>query len=120
VRYDGPDLDGVARAAGMTRADVVRAHASRLYDVALMGFLPGFAYLRGLDPRLSMPRRGTPRARVAALSVGIAGPYTGIYPFASPGGWNLLGTVVGFEPFDAATGARLQLGDRVRFAPEEG
>jgi len=118
VRYDGPDLDELARACGMTVGEVIRAHAGATYEVAFLGFLPGFAYLRGLDPRLVLPRRSTPRPRVGALSLGIAGPYTGIYPFASPGGWNLLGTVKGFAPFDASTGARLQPGDRVRFIAE--
>jgi 5-oxoprolinase (ATP-hydrolysing) subunit A len=119
VRYAGPDLDHVARLAGMTTPEVVRAHAGPIYEVAFLGFMPGFAYLRGLDPRLSVPRRDTPRPRVPALSLGVAGPYTGIYPFASPGGWNLIGEVVGFVPFDARSGARLQLGDRVRFTPED-
>jgi UPF0271 protein len=118
VRYDGPDLHEVARATAMSIAEVVRAHAAPSYEVAFLGFLPGFAYLRGLDPRLELPRRKTPRPRVPALSLGIAGPYTGVYPFASPGGWNLLGTAVGFVPFDGNRGAQLQLGDRVRFAPE--
>jgi 5-oxoprolinase (ATP-hydrolysing) subunit A len=118
ARYDGPDLDHVARLAGMTIAEVVQAHATATYEVAVVGFLPGFAYLRGLDPRLAVPRRDAPRARVPALSLGVAGPYTGIYPFASPGGWNLIGEAVGFVPFDVRTGTRLQLGDRVRFTPE--
>jgi len=81
--------------------------------------LPGFAYLRALDPRLVLPRRATPRPRVPALSVAIAGPYTGLYPFASPGGWHLLGTAVGFAPFDAHTGAAMSLGDRVRFVARD-
>ena len=85
------------------------------YVVAAIGFLPGFAYLRGLDARLVVPRRAAPRTRVEALSVAIAGPYAGVYPFESPGGWNLLGTAVGFSPFDARAGAVLALGDRVRF-----
>jgi UPF0271 protein len=119
ARYDGADLDEVAQATRMTRAEVVRAHAEATYEVAVVGFLPGFAYLRGLDPRLVVPRRATPRPRVPALSVAIAGPYTGVYPFASPGGWNLLGTVVGFVPFDGVSGARLRLGDRVRFEPQQ-
>jgi UPF0271 protein len=119
ARYDGADLDEVAQATRMTRAELVRAHAEATYEVAVVGFLPGFAYLRGLDPRLVVPRRATPRPRVPALSVAIAGPYTGVYPFASPGGWNLLGTVVGFVPFDGVSGARLRLGDRVRFEPQE-
>jgi UPF0271 protein len=118
VRYDGPDLDHVARSVGLTTREVVLAHCAATYEVAFLGFLPGFAYLRGLDARLVIPRRDTPRPRVAALSVGIAGPYAGVYPFASPGGWNLLGTAVGFAPFDPSSGARLRLGDRVRFTSE--
>jgi UPF0271 protein len=106
VRYDGPDLDEVALAA---------RHASGLYDVASIGFLPGFAYLRGLDPRLVLPRRASPRARVPSRSVGLGGPYTGVYPFASPGGWNLIGTALDFIAFDPRAGAALALGDRVRF-----
>jgi UPF0271 protein len=117
VRYDGPDLEEVARAAGISTADVSARHAAPLYEVVAIGFLPGFAYLRGLDPTLVLPRRSTPRTRVPALSVAIAGPYAGVYPFASPGGWHLLGTAVGFAPFDASHGAALGLGDRVRFVP---
>jgi UPF0271 protein len=119
VRYDGPDLQDVARAVGMTTTEVTARHTQRDYVVTAVGFLPGFAYLRGLDPRLEIPRRPSPRPRVAPLSVGIAGPYTGIYPFASPGGWNLVGTAVGFAPFAAQTGARLALGDRVRFVESD-
>ena len=96
---------------------MVALHAASTYVVATIGFLPGFAYLRGLDAHLVLPRRSSPRARVPALAVGIAGPYAGVYPFASPGGWHLLGTAVGFTPFDARRGATLALGDRVRFVP---
>jgi UPF0271 protein len=117
VRYDGPDLDDVARQTRMTVHEVAALHAASTYVVATIGFMPGFAYLRGLDTRLVLPRRSSPRARVPALAVGIAGPYTGVYPFASPGGWHLLGTAVGFTPFDARSGATLALGDRVRFVP---
>lgn len=115
VRYDGADLVEVAAASAMSPAEVVALHAGRTYEVAVVGFLPGFAYLRALDPRLVLPRRPTPRTRVPPLSVAIAGSYTGVYPFASPGGWHLLGTAVGFAPFDPLTGAALALGDRVRF-----
>jgi 5-oxoprolinase (ATP-hydrolysing) subunit A len=117
VRYDGADLDEVAEASGLSAAEVVAVHAGSAYEVAMMGFLPGFAYLRALGPRLLLPRRSTPRARVPALSVAIAGPYTGIYPFASPGGWRLLGVAVGFVPFAAASGAVMALGDHVRLVP---
>jgi UPF0271 protein len=115
VRYDGADIDEIARTLGGTRRDVARIHAAGRYVVAVIGFLPGFAYLRGLDPRLEIPRRKTPRPRVGALSVAVAGPYTGVYPFASPGGWNLVGTAVDFTPFDVRKGASLALGDRVTF-----
>jgi 5-oxoprolinase (ATP-hydrolysing) subunit A len=117
VRYDGADLDEVAEASGLSVAEVVAMHAASAYEVAMMGFLPGFAYLRALGPRLLLPRHSTPRPRVPALSVAIAGPYTGIYPFASPGGWHLLGVAVGFVPFAAASGAVMALGDHVRLVP---
>ena len=119
VRYDGDDLAKVAAAARLAPREVVALHSAGEYVVAAVGFMPGFAYLRGLDPRLSVPRRSAPRPRVPALAVAIAGPYSGVYPFASPGGWNLLGTAVGFSPFDAIAGARLSLGDRVRFVALE-
>ncbi len=115
VRYDGPDLDDVALATGLAREQVVALHTQAEYVVAAIGFVPGFAYLRGLEPRLVLPRRPTPRLRVAPGSVAIAGPYTGVYPLASPGGWHLLGTAVGAALFDARSGAALALGDRVTF-----
>jgi UPF0271 protein len=118
VRYDGADLDELACSAGLSRAEVVALHAAPTYVVAAVGFQPGFAYLRGLDARLVAPRRATPRPRVPALAVGVAGPYSGVYPFASPGGWNLVGNAVGFVPFDRRAGALLAVGDRVRFVPE--
>jgi 5-oxoprolinase (ATP-hydrolysing) subunit A len=120
VRYEGADLVEVARASGLLPEEVMAMHAECTYEVAMMGFLPGFAYLRALPPRLVLPRRATPRARVPALSVAVAGPYSAIYPFASPGGWHLLGVAVGFVPFDAQRGAALALGDRVRFVPTTG
>lgn len=115
VRYDGADLAEVARAAGVSPDEAAALHAGRVYEVDFVGFQPGFAYLRGLDPRLVLARRASPRPRVPALSVAVAGPYTGVYPFASPGGWNLLGNAVGFAPFDPERGALLAVGDRVRF-----
>lgn len=115
VTYDGEDLDEVARAIGRSTAEVVALHAERDYRVAMLGFLPGFAYLRGLPDALRLPRRA-PRGRVPAGSVAIAGEYTGVYPFASPGGWHLLGRAGAFEPF-GARGAALAVGDTVRFVP---
>jgi UPF0271 protein len=115
ARYDGPDLADLAAHAGVTPREIAALHAGGTYVVAAVGFLPGFAYLRGLDPRLVAPRRPSPRARVPAFSIGVAGPYTGVYPFSSAGGWNLVGTAVAFAAFDARSGAALGLGDRVRF-----
>lgn len=92
VTYDGPDLDDVAALTGLTPAEVVAAHTGRPWRVAFGGFSPGFAYLVGGDPRLTVPRRDHPRPSVPAGSVGLAGEFSGIYPRASPGGWRLLGT----------------------------
>ncbi|MDB4944731.1 MAG: Allophanate hydrolase 2 subunit 1 [Labilithrix sp.] len=116
VAYDGADLEEVARTLALAPDALVALHAAPTYDVALVGFQPGFAYLRGLDPGLVLPRRASPRPRVPARSVAVAAGYTGIYPQASPGGWHLLGEALSFVPFTAA-GARLALGDRVRFVP---
>jgi UPF0271 protein len=115
ARYDGPDLAEIAAHAALSTDEVARLHAARTYEVLLVGFLPGFAYLGGLDPRLDVPRRPSPRPRVDARSIGIAAGYTAVYPFASPGGWSLIGQVVDGELFSATNGARLRLGDRVRF-----
>lgn len=114
VVYDGEDLEAVAGATGLGVAEVIERHAARTYAVAMMGFLPGFGYLDGLDPALSLPRRATPRPRVPRGALAIAGTQTAIYPFASPGGWHLLGRVVEATLFDER-GAMLALGDRVRF-----
>lgn len=116
VVYDGPDLTDVARAAGVSEAELVRLHAAAVYEVAWMGFAPGFGYLTGLDPRLHLPRRATPRPRVPAGSIALAGGYTAVYPFESPGGWHLIGRIVGIRMFDG-NGALLEAGDRVRFVP---
>jgi UPF0271 protein len=113
--YDGADLDEVAARAGVTRAEVIDAHTSGVYSVRLIGFLPGFAYLGPVDPRLALPRRASPRARIDAGSIGLGAGYTAVYPFASPGGWHLIARAVDFTPFDSARGATLGLGDRVRF-----
>jgi KipI family sensor histidine kinase inhibitor len=113
--YDGPDLDDVARAIDASTGDVVRLHLAPTYVVETIGFAPGFAYLVGLDARLAaIPRRASPRPRVPAGALAIAGGYTAVYPFDSPGGWNLIGRV-DERMFTADDGARLRLGDRVRF-----
>jgi KipI family sensor histidine kinase inhibitor len=119
VAYDGADLAEVARLAQLSVDEVIAAHAGRTYEVELIGFLPGFAYLAPLDERLVLGRRSAPRPRVPAGSVGIAGPYTGIYPRSSPGGWHLLGRALGFTAFDPERDppALFQPGDHVRFVP---
>jgi KipI family sensor histidine kinase inhibitor len=118
VRYDGPDLDAVAQASGLPRDEVVRRHSTPEYRVYLLGFAPGFAYLGDLDPALVLPRRGTPRTRVPAGSVAIAGAQTAVYPLPTPGGWHLIGST-SLRMFDPARrpAALLAAGDRVRFEP---
>jgi len=116
----GPDLEAVAVHAGLATDAVIDRHAGTLYDVFFLGFTPGFPFLGGLDPALATPRRATPRLRVAAGSVGIAGSQTGVYPVPSPGGWNIIGRtpVALFDPRrgkDAAV--LLRPGDRIRFQP---
>lgn len=91
VTYDGADLVEVAERLGMTTDDVVAAHTGRPWRVGFGGFVPGFAYLVGGDPRLAVPRRAEPRTRVPAGSVALAGEFSGIYPRESPGGWQLIG-----------------------------
>lgn len=119
VVYDGEDLADVAARVGCSAEEVVSRHAGAEYRVAFCGFAPGFAYLRGLDARLVLPRRDVPRPRVPAGSVAIAAEYSAVYPGASPGGWHLLGTtrLAMWDPGDAAAPARLVPGMRVRFVP---
>ncbi|MGA0588188.1 5-oxoprolinase subunit PxpB [Dyella sp. KRB-257] len=113
---NGPDLGAVARHAGLGEAEVIARHAAGRYRVAMLGFAPGFPYLLGLDPRLAVPRRADPRARVPAGSVAIGGAQTGIYPDALPGGWQLIGrTPLGLFDMRATPPSRLRPGDRVRF-----
>jgi KipI family sensor histidine kinase inhibitor len=91
VVYDGPDIAELAHTAQLSVDDVVRLHSTGTYEVAFCGFSPGFGYLRGLDRRLHVPRRPTPRTSVPAGSIGVAAGYTCVYPSASPGGWYLIG-----------------------------
>lgn len=115
--YDGPDLDEVAERTGLGRRGVAETHAGRDYLVELVGFLPGFAYLGPVDPRLVLPRRPSPRPRVPKGSIGLAGTHTGIYPLPCPGGWNLVARALDVEPFDPRREPPLAFaaGDRVRF-----
>jgi KipI family sensor histidine kinase inhibitor len=117
----GPDLGRVAAWAGLPEAEVVRRHAAPAYRVYMMGFLPGFAYLGAVDSTIAAPRRHTPRLRVPAGAVGIAGHQTGVYPVSAPGGWQLVGrsALRLFDP-DRMPAARLSPGDTVRFVPVEG
>ncbi|WP_405811480.1 allophanate hydrolase subunit 1 [Streptomyces sp. NBC_01520] len=118
VVYDGPDLAEVAGMWGVAVEDVSRIHAGTEFRVAFCGFAPGFGYLTGLPGHLRVPRRATPRTRVPAGALALAGPYTGIYPRASPGGWQIVGRMPepaalwnpGREP-----AALLGPGARVRF-----
>jgi KipI family sensor histidine kinase inhibitor len=114
----GPDLADVSDHSGMTPREVIRMHAAGDYTVAFMGFLPGFPYLIGLDPRLTCPRLSNPRQIISAGSVGIAGGQTGIYPLDSPGGWRIIGrtSLKLFDPISEQP-TLLNPGDRVRFIP---
>lgn len=118
VLYDGPDLEEVARAAGLSVEAVAELHASTSYHVYMIGFLPGFAYLGDLPAPLRRPRLEVPRTRVPAGSVAIAEELTAVYPVVSPGGWRLLGrTPLRFFDHRADPPSLLSPGDRVRFAP---
>ncbi|MDR5744229.1 5-oxoprolinase subunit PxpB [Caballeronia sp. LZ029] len=117
---DGPDLAALAKHTGFSVDEVVKRHTQAEYVVFFLGFQPGFAYLGGLDPALAMPRHAEPRLEVPAGSVGIGGAQTGIYPAASPGGWQLLGRT-DLKLFDPARNppTLMQPGDRVRFTALE-
>jgi KipI family sensor histidine kinase inhibitor len=118
VRYDGADLDAVARRCGLPVAEVVRRHSAADYTVQFCGFAPGFAYLSGLDPVLRLPRLASPRPSVPAGSVAIAGEFTGVYPRSSPGGWLLLGhTDAVLFDLDREPPALLRPGTPVRLRP---
>lgn len=115
----GPDLETVAKHAGLTPEEVVARHTAPEYLVYMLGFLPGFAYLGGLDETIACPRLDTPRTRIPAGSVGIAGMQTGIYPLSSPGGWQLIGRTPEklFSLAENQEQFLLRSGDRVRFQP---
>ncbi|HET6357025.1 5-oxoprolinase subunit PxpB [Streptomyces sp.] len=119
VRYDGPDLADVAALWQVTEEEVVRIHSAAEFRVAFCGFAPGFGYLTGLPQQYAVPRRATPRTSVPAGALALAGPYTGVYPRSSPGGWQLIGTTdaVLWDP-EREPAALLSPGTRVRFVPE--
>jgi inhibitor of KinA len=121
VCYDtdfGPDLGDVAAFASIGIDDVIRLHASREYRVYMVGFVPGFAYMAEVDPRIAAPRRPSPRTIVPPGSVAIAGGQTGVYPSATPGGWNIIGRTP-IHPYDPhrARPFLFRAGDAVRFQP---
>jgi KipI family sensor histidine kinase inhibitor len=121
VRYggpDGPDLADVARFAGCSTRRVIDLHASTLYHVYMLGFVPGFAYLGKVPSAIAAPRHRVPRERVPPGSVGIAGQQTGVYPIETPGGWQLIGRTASIM-FDAERdpASLLAPGDSVRFVP---
>lgn len=118
VRYDGQDLADVAARCGLTVDEVVTLHSGAEYTCAFCGFMPGFSYLTGLDPRLELPRRPTPRTRVPAGAVAVAAGFTAVYPGESPGGWHLLGTTdVSMWDESRDVAALVPPGTRARFVP---
>jgi inhibitor of KinA len=121
VCYEGelaPDLADVAAFGGCTPDEVVALHTARAYRVYMVGFVPGFAYLAEVDARIAAPRRPTPRTAVPPGSVAIAGGQTGVYPAATPGGWNIIGRTP-LKPYDPARVEPFlfRVGDEVRFVP---
>lgn len=112
VMYDGPDLERVAELNGLSLRDVAELHKTPCYTVAMIGFVPHFPYLMGLDPRLATPRLEKPRTKVPAGSVAIGGAQTGVYPSVSPGGWNIIGTM------DPEPLKNISPGDRILFVEE--
>lgn len=114
----GPDLEDVARAAGLDPEQAIALHSGREYEVYFIGFTPGFAFMGEVDPRIALGRLAAPRIKVPAGSVGIAGRQTGIYPVPSPGGWRLVGrTPLRLYRPEADDPILLRPGDRVRFEP---
>lgn len=116
VIYNGEDLSYVADYHQISEAQVIELHTAPTYRVYMMGFLPGFAYMGGLDARIATPRRATPRTKVPVGSVGIAGNQTGIYPSESPGGWQLIGrTELELYTPNATEITLLKAGDLIKF-----
>lgn len=114
----GPDIDNIAEHAGLSVEEVIKIHSSRDYLIYMLGFLPGFAYLGGLEECLHTPRLANPRIKINAGSVGIGGSQTGIYPLDSPGGWQLLGMtpVTVYDPLREVP-ILYEAGEYIRFVP---
>lgn len=114
----GPDLANMEKLTGLDRKEIIAIHSSVDYKVYMMGFLPGFAYLGGLDERIHVPRLKTPRLKISRGAVGIGGSQTGIYPMDSPGGWQLMGeTPVDMYNPDREQPIFVHAGDYIRFIP---
>ena len=129
VVYDGADLQSVADTLGLSVGRVIQLHTAPEYGVRMIGFSPGFPYLDGLDTRLQLPRKQSPRTRIDPGAVAIGGPHAGIYSVASPGGWHLLGRTTRDlfrvenarnAAVDAACVFKFKTGERIRFVPVEG
>jgi len=123
IRYGGefgPDLDEVASNTGLDPEEVVRIHSEQVYEVSMIGFMPGFTYLSGLPETLKCPRKQLPRPKVPAGSVGIAGSQTGIYSLDTPGGWQIIGQISWklFDP-DRTPPVLLNIGDSIRFVESD-
>lgn len=114
----GPDIENIAEHAGLSVEEVIKIHSSKDYLIYMLGFLPGFTYLGGLDERIYTPRLASPRLKIRAGSVGIGGSQTGIYPLDSPGGWQLMGLtpVRTYDP-ERQTPILVEAGDYIRFIP---
>ena len=114
----GEDLAGMAELTGLSEKEIIDIHAGTEYRVYMLGFLPGFVYLGGMDERIAAPRLKTPRVSIPAGSVGIGGSQTGVYPMASPGGWRLIGmTPVSFYDPNRERPVLCEAGDYIRFVP---
>ena len=114
----GEDLAGMAELTGLSEKEIIDIHAGTEYRVYMLGFLPGFVYLGGMDERIAAPRLKTPRVSIPAGSVGIGGSQTGVYPMASPGGWRLIGmTPVAFYDPGREKPVLCEAGDYIRFVP---
>ncbi|MGI6070046.1 MAG: 5-oxoprolinase subunit PxpB [Blautia sp.] len=114
----GPDIENIAEHAGLSVEEVIKIHSSCDYLIYMLGFLPGFCYLGGLDERIHTPRLANPRININAGSVGIGGSQTGIYPLNSPGGWQLMGMtpVKTYDP-QREVPILVEAGDYIRFVP---